>query len=187
MKILVPENIPFELNQPTHKLIDAKMCVFDASNKDYKDFFFKKITNYVSYRYPTVELKIYNNKNSFNITLPLNWKIVTAHESDFICDLINVEELIHYEHTMPVFNPLHIGIPTLMNVKIIGINPIMTEHFVPRLPKKNLLVLPMGNENQWYQIYENGEKRSYPQCIMCMDDADSSKITFDYFSDVVGN
>ena len=187
MKVLIPENIPFELNQPSQKLIDAKMCVFDTSNKDYKDFFFKKITNYVLYRYPSVELKIYDERNTYFISLPLNWKIITTHESDYICDLINIEELIHYEHTMPVFNPLHIGIPTLMKVKIIGINPIMTEHFVPRLPKKNLLVLPMGNKNQWYQIYEHGEPRKYPPCIMAMDDMDNSKITFDYFSDVVGN
>lgn len=186
MKVLVPENIPFELNQPTKKLIDAKMCVFDSSNKDYKDFFFKKITNYVSYRYPTVELKIYDNRNTFYLTLPLNWKIITANSSDFICDLINVEELIHYEHTMPVFNPIHIGVPRLMKVKIVGINPIMTEHFVPRLPKKNLLVVPMGIESQWHEITENGEQKKFPPCIMCCDDIETGKISFDY-EDVIGD
>lgn len=187
MKVLSSDNLPFELNQPTHKLIDTKMCVFDTADKTYKDFFFKKITNYISYRYPTVLLKIYNEKTSFNLTLPLNWKIVSLNESDFICDIVNLEELVHFEHTVPVFNPLHIGVPNLMKIKIIGINPVMTEHFVPRLPKKNLLVLPLGNESQYHTIYENGVEKKFPPCLMAMDDADVSKITFDYFEDVVGN
>ena len=185
MKVLTPDNIPFELNQPTNKLIDAKMCVFDTSNKEYKDFFFKKITNYVSYRYPTVDLKIFDEKDSFVITLPLNWKIITTNNSDYICDLINVEDLLHYEHTIPVFNPLHIGFPRLMNVKIININPIMIEHFVPRLPKKNLLVMPFGIERQWHQIYENGISKKLPPCILTADDIDLSRISFEY-EDILG-
>lgn len=187
MRVLLPENLPFELNQPTHKLVDAKMCVFDTSNKDYKDFFFKKITNYVSYRYPTVDLKIFDERDTFYITLPLNWKIVTADDSDYICDLINIEDLLHYEHTLPVFNPLHIGLMRLMTVKIININPIMIEQFVPRLPKKNLLVLPLGQENQYRQIYENGKSIKFPWCILAMDDIDSSKISFNYMEDLIGD
>lgn len=187
MQVLIPENIPFELNQPTHNLIDAKMCVFDCSNKEYKDFFFKKITNFILYRYPTVLLKIYNEKTSFYLNLPLNWKIAVTNDNDYICDLINVEELVHFDHTLPVFNPLHIGIPTLMKIKIVGIIPTMVEHFVPRLPKKNLLVIPLGIENQWHKITENGEERKFPPCILAVDDVDVSKISFDYFEDIVGD
>jgi len=68
MRVLLPDNLSFELNQPTHKLIDAKMCVFDTRDKEYKDFFFKKITNYISYRYPNVELKIFDERDTFYIT-----------------------------------------------------------------------------------------------------------------------
>lgn len=46
MEILLPENKPFNLNQPKNKLIDSKMCVFDYSDKDDKDFLFKKITTF---------------------------------------------------------------------------------------------------------------------------------------------
>jgi len=187
MKVLSSDNLPFDLNQPTHKLIDTKMCVFDTSDKNYKDFFFKKITNYISYRYPSVMLKLYNEKTSFNITLPLNWKIATLNESDFLCDIVSLEELVHFEHTVPVFNPLHVGIPNLMKIKITGINPIMTEHFVPKLPKKNMLVLPLGDEKQYHKVIEHGEEKLYPPCFLAYDDCDSSKITCDYYADIVGD
>ena len=58
MEILLPENKPFNLNQPKNKLIDSKMCVFDYSDKDDKDFLFKKITTFFSYGYHMVELQI---------------------------------------------------------------------------------------------------------------------------------
>ena len=186
MKVLTPDNLPFELNQPTSKLVNEKMCVFDCSIKDYKDFFFKRITNYISYRYPMVMLKIYNERESFNVSLPLNWKIATTNENDFICEMTSIEDLVHYEHTVPVFNPIHIGIPNLMKIKIVGINPVMIEQFVPKLPKKNLVVLPLGLENQWHKIQENGKEKKLPPCILAMDDIDTSKIQFDYFEDIVG-
>ena len=43
MEVLIPDNTSFNLNQPSSKLIDSKMCVFDYSDKNDIDFFMKKI------------------------------------------------------------------------------------------------------------------------------------------------
>ena len=82
MEILLPENTSFNLNQPTSKLIDSKMCVFDYSDKEDIDFFMKKITTFISYRYPSVELLI---GNKYHLELPLNWRVMIADKHDFIC------------------------------------------------------------------------------------------------------
>ena len=97
MNILLPENAPFNLNQPTNKLIDSKMCVFDYADREDMDFYFKKITTYILYRYPTVELNI---GNKYTLEIPLNWRIMITNDHDYICQLIPVEELLHFVHPL---------------------------------------------------------------------------------------
>ena len=81
--------------------------------------------------------------------------MVIVDDKNYICNLYNIEDLLHYEHALLVFNPLHIGCLRLMTVKIVKINPII--NLFPRLPKKNLLALSLGQENQYRHIYENGK------------------------------
>ena len=133
MEILLPENKPFNLNQPTNKLIDSKMCVFDYADKEDMDFYFKKITTYILYRYPTVELNV---GNKYSLEIPLNWRIMITNDHDFICQLVPVEELLHFEHQTAIFNPFYIGIPKIVNISIKSVNQTAIEHFVPKLPKK---------------------------------------------------
>lgn len=186
MKILLPENKPFDLNQPTNKLIDSKMCVFEYSDKDYMDFYFKKITTFILYRYPTVELLV---GGKYRIELPLNWRILVTNKHDYICRLVPVEDLFHFENQIPVFNPYHIGLPKILNVEITNINPAPVEHFVPKIPKKNLLVLPIGTKDQWETriIDKDGVKHFYPECIYACDDIDMSKCELNLHEDIIGD
>ena len=79
MQVMVSPLDVFDLNQPSSKLIDNKICVYDYSDKEYQDFYFKKISTFISYRYPSVRLLI---DNTYNIELPLNWRILVTN--DFI-------------------------------------------------------------------------------------------------------
>lgn len=185
MEILIPENTSFNINQPTSKLIDSKMCVFDYADKDNMDFYFKKITTFISYRYPTVELKI---GDKYFLELPLNWRIlVVAYDS--LCQLISIEDLLHYQHQVAIFNPYYIGIPKIVDVSIKNINPNPIENFVPKLPKKNLLVMPLGNKNNWDNVIVNKETKEvnyYPDCLMVCDDIDTSKCELNLHDDIIG-
>lgn len=186
MNILLPENAPFNLNQPTSKLIDSKMCVFDYADKEDMDFYFKKITTYILYRYPTVELNI---GNKYTLEIPLNWRIMITNDHDYICQLIPVEELLHFEHQTPIFNPFYIGIPKIMDITIKSVNQSAIEHFVPKLPKKNLLVMPLGNKSDWDNKIVNpktNEVSVYPDCIMLCDDIDTSKCELELYEDIIG-
>lgn len=185
MEILLPTNTNFNLNQPKSKLIDSKMCVFDYADKDDMDFYFKKITTFISYRYPTVELKI---GDKYTLDIPLNWRIMITNDHDYICQLIPVEELLHYQHQTVIFNPYYTGIPKIVDITIKNINPTPIEHFVPKLPKKNLLVMPLGNKSIWDNKVINsktGEESIYPDCLMLCDDLDTSKCELGLWEDII--
>lgn len=185
MEILLPENSSFNLNQPTSKLIDSKMCVFDYSDKDDIDFFMKKITTFISYRYPSVELLI---GNKYYLELPLNWRVMIADKHDFICQLVPIEELLHFPNDTVIFNPYYIGTPKFVDIKINKINPNPIEHFVPKLPKKNCLVIPLGSKDEWGTVIEDrktGEETKYPDCLIACDDIDTSKMELNLYNDII--
>ena len=182
MEVLVSPLERFDLNQPSSKLIDNKICVYDYADKEYQDFYFKKITTYISYRYPSVRLLI---GGTYNIELPLNWRVLATNDHDYQCHLTPIEELLHYDNQIPVFNPFCPGVPKIMDVEIQSINPNPIEHFVGKLPKKNLLVMPIGNKsNSKTKAYskEFGEEVIYPECIFASDDIDMSKCEIDLWS-----
>jgi hypothetical protein len=183
--ILLPENTSFSLNQPKSKLIDSKMCVFDYADKENMDFFYKKITTFISYRYPTVLLNIANH---YNLEIPLNWRILTTNSYDYSCQLIPVEELLHFDHQTAIFNPYYIGVPKIVDIKIKNVNQNPVEHFVPKLPKKNLLVMPLGTKTDWKNHivnHQTGEENFYPDCLMLCDDLDTSKCELSLWGDII--
>ena len=181
MEVLISPTETFNLNQPTSKLIDQKMCVYDCSDKEYKDFFFKKISTFISYRYPTVTLLI---DKKFTIELPLNWRVLLTNSHDYICEATPIEDVLHLDtNQIPLFNPFHPGVLSLPSVEIKSINPNPVEHFVPKLPKKSLLVLPITNNNCYSEVKDarGNTVEKYVKCIYAMDDIDSSKIEFNYW------
>lgn len=185
MEILLPENTNFNLNQPTSKLIDSKMCVFDYSDKDDIDFFMKKITTFISYRYPSVELNI---GGKYFLELPLNWRVMICNNHDYICELVPIEELLHFPNTTVIFNPYHAGKPKIVEIRINKINPNPIEHFVPKLPKKNCLVIPLGSKDMWDNKVVDRDKdteQTFPDCLIACDDIDGSKMELDLYGDVL--
>ena len=74
-------------------------------------------------------------------------------------------------------------------IKINNINQNAVEHFVPKLPKKNLLVMPLGTKKDWKTTIVDkttGESHFYPDCIMMCDDIDTSKCELNLWDDIIG-
>ena len=136
MDVLISPTDTFNLDQPTSKLIDNKICVYDYSDKEYQDFYFKKISTFISYRYPTVSLMV---GSKYRIELPLNWRILVTNEHEQVCRLVPIEDLIHFENQIPVFSPFHPGLPKILDVELVSINANPIEHFVPKTPKVDFL------------------------------------------------
>lgn len=185
MDVLISPTDVFNLDQPTSKLIDNKICVYDCSDKDYQDFYFKKISTFISYRYPTVSLLI---GDKYRIELPLNWRILVTNDYEQICRLVPVEDLIHFGNQIPVFSPFHPGLPKILDVELTSINANPIEHFVPKTPKKNILALPIGDKKIWNtKVFNRNDsiETIYPECMYACDDIDSSKVEFSLY-DMIG-
>lgn len=174
MQILNVENKVFELDQIRTKLNDLRICMLDFSEKDNIDFYFKKITSYLQYKQPAVELRIGDRR----IIVPLNWKMLCTNDEDYNLEIVNVEDLVHETYYTPVFNPLKVYMtPTPQAIEVLRIIPTGIEWFVPKLPKKCLLAMPLGTEKD-YEIKEmsNGVIEKYPVCVYMMDDLNSLKL-----------
>lgn len=185
MDVLISPTDTFNLDQPTSKLIDNKICVYDCSDKEYQDFYFKKISTFISYRYPTVSLMV---GSKYRIELPLNWRILVTNEHEQVCRLVPIEDLIHFENQIPVFSPFHPGLPKILDVELVSINANPIEHFVPKTPKKNILALPIGDKSLWEtKVLDRNDNTVtiYPECIYACDDIDTSKVEFDLY-DMMG-
>lgn len=65
MKVLTSATETFDLNQSDMRLLDLQYCVYDYSDDKNRDFMMAHISQYSSYRYPTVELMV-NNKFLLN-------------------------------------------------------------------------------------------------------------------------
>lgn len=187
MKVLITPEEMFDLNQSDSKLSDLKCCVFDYSEDDNHDFQMIHITQYSSYRYPTIELCI---DNKYYLELPANWNIMTTHPEEHVCQMTSFDELLHQQIYVPMLNPYCPSNAHIVPVEITKINPSYVEHFCPRIPKKNILVLPLGNSAKdgffTYKNIKTQEKHWYPYCILAWDNADSCKCCLGYDNDLLG-
>ena len=82
----------------------------------------------------------------------------------------------------------HPGKPKIVEIKINKINPNPIEHFVPKLPKKNCLVIPLGNKEVWDNKIVDRDKdteQTFPDCLIACDDIDGSKMELELYNDVL--
>ena len=186
MEVLISPTETFNLNQPTSKLIDQKICVYDCSDKNYQDFYFKRISTFILYRYPTVTLLI---DKKYTLELPLNWKLMVTNDDDYICRMVPIEDLLHMDtNQVPLFNPFHPGVSNIPHVEIKSLNPNPVEHFVPKLGKKVILALPITNNNCYSTVEDKKGNiiEKYVKCVYAVDDIDSSKIEINYWDMIDG-
>ena len=71
---------------PTIEWLDAKILRFHAPYKEDIDFFMKKITTFISYRYPSVELLI---GNKYHLELPLSSVAIVSKVGELFDLLVN--------------------------------------------------------------------------------------------------
>ena len=174
MKILTIDNKPFELNQVVPNMTDVYYSVIDATDVSDPDFMFHKLYMFTSYEHPSVELQI----GDFTIEIPLNWKILTGHPDEGLLELVSVEDLLGFQYKAFVSNPLRGIIPSYLDIKVNKAYPSNTRWFVPKLQKKNMLSVPIGEESQWkdYMIdRKTKETQKAPLCAYFMDDIDTMK------------
>lgn len=174
MRILTTDNKPFELNQIVQNINDLYYAAIDANDAKSPDFMFHKLYMFTSYEHPSVELQI----GEFAVEVPLNWKILTGHPDEGLLELVNIEDLLGFEYKAFVSNPLHGFVPSFLDIKIKKAYPSNTRWFVPKLEKKNILAIPIGEESNWKDYVidrKTNETKKAPLCAYFIDDIDPMK------------
>ena len=159
MKILTADNTVFDLDTVGSELAEAvHLGVFDYSNKNDYDYFFRPLIMTETFSSVTVEFQIGQNK----ILLPLGWSIVLGCPETGDIELIPVGDLNSRDFHAIVYNPIK-----AMMHKFVPLTPIdvFTEvsWTVPRLAFHNFLLMPINNNES-------------PDCIIIINESDQKKI-----------
>lgn len=177
MRILTPENTVFDVTQIVDGISQQKCAILDASDPKNIDYFFVNLTFFNEYEYPAVELQI----GPYTLEVPMNWRILTgdSHQGDL--ELIDLEELPNFDYDAFVLNPFKSYTPTFMPVQIRNSYTSVTSWFTPKLQKKQILAVPLGDPSQWESRVNPDTKVEtiYPLCCFFCDDSDKMNDVLD--------
>lgn len=167
MKVLTSPTETFDLGAPNSSLFETQFCIYDYTESNNRDFFFKHVAKYSYYCYPSIDILI---DGKYTVSFPANWNIMSCNENN-ICTMVQLDELLHTEIKVPLFNPYSNEL-TLVSAEITKINPEYNKHFVPKIGKRNILVVPVT------------EDREYPLCVLAWDNVDVSKCELNLNKDI---
>lgn len=185
MQILTEPTAALELDQEPDKLRKLYMCIFDYADAKNRDFRFINIRQFLSYHFPTASLLV---DGKYHYVLPLNWNILTGEPEEGECVLTTLDMLLHRQMYTPLVNPFYASKGRMVTVEITKVNPINVEHFVPKLPSKSVLMLPIGNRNtDCIESIDFKTKESvyYPLCLMGADSSVAGKCLIDFYSEII--
>lgn len=170
MRVLTPENRPFNIDAIVEGVNKQKYCVLDLSDPKDIDYRYESCLMFNEYEYPAVELSI----GPYTLEVPMNWRILTGDAVFGDLEIVDIDELTNFEYQAFVFNPYKSSRPKFLPVSIQNSYTSMTSWFVPKLKKKHMLGVPLGIEREWPLAtdFASQERRPYPECIWLVDDID---------------
>lgn len=169
MQVISEPNKILELN--TISTLDSKehhALFFDFSEKNYCDYYYKKLNTFQKFTAPMMEIYIGN----IPLYLPLHWRILCVDTTDGSLSINGVEDFLHYNMDAFVFNPdfdVHFE-EAEIRVSNILTNEITT--FAPKIQARNLLVLPIDNVKS---TFKKDKRVEYHSCIYVTDNIDNMK------------
>jgi hypothetical protein len=177
MRILTPENIPFDVTQIVDGISQQKCAILDASNPEEVDYFFINMVMFSEYEYPAVQLSI----GKYMVEVPFNWRILTGDAIQGELELVDIDELPNFDYEAFVLNPFKSYTPQFQEVQIVNCFTRPTTWTVPRLQKKQLLAVPLGNQDEWpvRRNHQIGEEDRYPECAFFADDTEKMSTILD--------
>lgn len=169
MKIISGIDEELELNTiSTFDEKDHHALFFDFSEKDYCDYYLKKINTFQRFTAPMMELYI----GDVVISLPLHWRILCVDKTDNSLSMAGVEDILHYHMDALLFNPNYDRYYRSAEIRVSNILTNGVNIFAPKIQTKNLLVIPIEDKNF---IEINDKKFEYKSYIYVTDNIDNMK------------
>lgn len=144
MKILTPENVPYDMNTIGGYAPDQFYCSLDLSSLEESDYYFHDLMSVISFSSVLVELDIGGNI----IEVPLNSQILIGDEDTGMMEMSSIEDLMTIKEPLAYsLNPIKSLYPRYIPVKINRCyQSTPTKWQMPSLNRKNLLAVPIENK-----------------------------------------
>lgn len=150
MNVLTPENNAFDMDLVTEHIPDELYCVLDLSANGESDFYFRHILNTVSFNSISADLQIGDKV----IQVPLGWQIMLGDEDSGMVEMCTIENILNMKEPKAfVYNPIRSMYPKFEEVKVLRVFALTTKWQIPMLPKKNLLCVPLSNDENPPCVY----------------------------------
>lgn len=177
MKVLSSAESTYNLDRYTEDTKDnIYYCVYDISDPNNTDYYFKKMSIYQTFSYPAVTLEI---GGKYEVDIPLSWKTFSVYIDNSDAELVDIEEFLNFDYQVLIFNPFRSFVPRFMDAKITKVYNSDIKWYVPKLSKKNYMVLPLGEEKDWTEVKRENNQglhyERYPECIIVADETEKLK------------
>lgn len=138
---MTEHNETYDLDHvPNNLQEDLRFCIWDASDRDYYDFYFPPLVFLESFNAPGVALEAGN----CTFTMPLDWSALVCDENMSSLEIMPLTSLNNRGFCLPVFNPLGKAFPQALEVNIVDVYADVKWYF-PKLKTGTVLVIPLTN------------------------------------------
>lgn len=138
MRVLLPDNNSFEMNELPNQVDDLRYCVLDYSNQQDVDFYFIPLIFLDVFPRPAADLKI----GPYRIQMPLDWSIVISDKDFGFIEIIELKHLNDRDFSAFALNPIKSYMPNFFEVTIENVFNDVTWN-MPRLKYGHILAVPL--------------------------------------------
>src|ERR1700722_6399266 len=117
MKILTPDNKPFDMNMIPDEIDDIRFSILDYSDQSAIDYIFWPLVYIETFSSPAADLKI----GDYPIQVPLSWSIVIADKVYSTVEILPIQHLSDRGFSAFILNPYggkHSYMPNFYPVEI---------------------------------------------------------------------
>lgn len=147
MRILLLDDVSYNLETLPEEIDDVRFAILDNSNPQNVDYYYIPLIFLESFNSPALVLKIGNN----TIKMPIDWQVLVGEKDHGDLETLPLSSLNDRGFTIFEFNPLSSFSPKFLPIEIVDIWSDVT-WYAPRLRNGQFLCVPI----------EDGPN---PQCV----------------------
>lgn len=160
MKILTPENKPFDMNDIPNEIDDVRYCVLDYSNQNDVDYYFIPLIFLDNFPRPAADLQL----GPYRVQLPLDWSIMICDKHSGAMEILELKNINDREFDAWAFNPINGYMPSFLPITILNIYPDVNWYF-PKLKYGHILAVPLDDGKSPTCVYIVKDTNKLPEVI----------------------
>jgi hypothetical protein len=138
MRILLPDNKSYNMEEVPNQVDDLRYCVLDYSNQADVDFYFIPLIFLDVFPRPAADLQI----GRYRIQMPLDWSVVICDKHLGNMEIIELKHLNDRDFEVFVLNPIAGYMPQFLEITIQNVFPDVTWN-IPKLKRGHILAVPL--------------------------------------------